>query len=354
MRFNIIFILFSFLFANYTIGQANYFEHRTLRKDKDFSFPVFSHADDSFAVRSINQLLQLSELYLLDGYQKNNLFEIASADNGGLYAGKDKIGFNILTNTPKILSVMFDESRCGITCTYWVKYYNFNSGNGDRIQLKDLFTPDGFGSFNKIALMKRKNKFKKELNKLETGVRDNFPDVFDCIQDDDLQDFYLMDTSICIDGENCLSKNEKIGDFDMVTKFNLSEFKKHLNDYGKTIFGISHDTISRHRSYGLSQLFEGTMDDSLKILLVMEPYQKNQIIGGYAYLKYGRLISFEGELHNKKLLLVEKMNNGDNGYFDVIFDGNQVMGAWTNKSKTKSFHFIAKRTIPEIPQRILR
>ena len=68
------------------------------------------------------------------------------------------------------------------------------------------------------------------------------------------------------------------------------------------------------------------------------------MIGGYAYLKYGRLINLTGELNNKKLTLTERNDNfDDNGYIKAIFDGKQINGTWTNKSKTKSLKFLATR-----------
>ena len=281
------------------------------------------------------------------GYQINNLFEEVRVDNGGLYGGKVEISFEILTNNPKILSIKFNESSCGMTCTYWVKYYNFNSGNGDQVQLKDLFTTEGFIILDKIILRKRSAKFKREIKKYPSGGRESLFYVLDCFNDGDLYDFYLKDTSIAIDGENCLSKNDKIADIDMTTSFNLSEFKNYLNDYGKTVFGIKTDNVSKYRSYELPQLYEGTIDNSLKILFIMRHDVGNKIIGGYTYLKSGRLIYLEGNLSDKKLNLTEKTSRyDDNGYINASFDGKQITGTWTNKSKSKSLRFTATRRTP--------
>jgi len=336
------------LFSCYGNGQAGYFEHISLTKGKEFTFPVFSKTTDTFTAGNINQLLQLSELELLDGYQKKNIFETISVDNGGIYGGKTDISYDILTNSPKILSIMFNEASCGMTCAYWVKYYNFNSGNGDQMQLKDLFTIEGLSAFKKIILRKRSTKLKKELMKIPSDSRESFHYILDCFKDDELQDFFLRDTSISVDGYNCLSKNDKVAaDFDMITKFNLGEFKNYLNDYGKTVFGIKEDSIAKYRSFELPQLYEGAVDSSLKILFIMRHDSGNKIIAGYAYLKSGRLIYMEGELNNKTLNLIEKsVNNNDNGYIHASFNGQQIRGTWTNKSKTKTLKFFATRRIP--------
>lgn len=350
MQFKFFSALLTMLLTYYASGQTKYFTCKSLTSGKEFSFPVFSLAADSFTTRNINQLLQLSELELLDGYQKKNIFEKISVDNGTIYGGKTNISFDILTNSSKLLSLRFDEASCGMTCTYWIRYYNFNAGNGDLLQLKDLFTAEGFAAFNKLALRKRSARFQKELVKIKSDQRETLLYVLDSYKEDDLNDYFIKDTSISVDGENCLSKNDKFSDIDMITKFNLHEFKKYLNDYGKTVFGIKNDSVSTYRSHELPQLFEGTIDSSLNILLVMIHDDKNKMRGGYAYLKFGRLIYFEGELNGKELILTEKKDNSDdNGYINANFDGNKMNGLWTNKNKTKSLKFIATRRTAPIP-----
>lgn len=332
------------LIASCAIGQTNYFEYKSLKKGMDFSFPVFSCLNDSLASRNINQLLQLSELELLDGYQKNNIFEKVSDNDGTIYGGKVEISYKILSNDSKLLSIQFNESSCGATCAYWVRYYNFNSGNGDLVQLKDLFTTEGFTIFRKNILAKRTANFKKEITKVDKTEREYLLDVLGCYEDDDLHDYYIKDKSIFIDGENCLSKNQKGFGIDMITKFNISEFNKYLNNYGKVVFGIISDNISKYRSYELPQLYEGTIGSSLKVLLIINHDYENKMRGVYAYLKYGQGIYLEGELNNQELILTENTDNfDDNGYINAFFDGKQINGTWTNKSKTKTLELKANR-----------
>lgn len=330
-------------FANIVNGQTNYFEFKTA-KNNEFSFPIFYRAADTTTTRNINQLLQLSELELLDGYQKNNIFEKVSIDNGTIYGGKVEISFTMLSNNSKVLSMTFNESSCGATCAYWVRYYNFNSGNGDLVQLKDYFTPDGFINFNKKVLKKRTAKFKNEIMEVDSTEREYLLGVLGCYESDGLEDYYIKDTTVFIDGENCLSKNQKFYGLDMITKFNLAEFKNYLNDYGKAVFGITKNSVAKYHSNELPQLFEGSIDSSLQILLILNHGYQNKMRGVYAYLKYGRGIYLEGELNNKELNLTENTDNFDeNGYISATFDGNNIIGTWTNKNKSKTLKLVAKR-----------
>jgi len=257
--YKLILPFFILTFANFANGQTKYFEFKT-SKNNEFSFPIFNRTADTITTRNINQLLQLSELELLNGYQTSNIFEKVSINNGTIYGGKVEISFTMLSNNSKVLSMKFNESSCGATCAYWVRYYNFNSGNGDLVQLKDYFTPDGFVSFNKKVLKKRTTKFKKEIMKVNSTVREYLLDVLGCYETEGLEDYYIKDTTILIDGENCLSKNQKFFDLDMITKFNLAEFKNYLNDYGKAVFGITKGSVAKYYSNELPQLFEGSID----------------------------------------------------------------------------------------------
>ncbi len=330
---------------NFVYGQSNYFSVKTVTNGREFAFPIFSRATDTTTTKNINELLQLSELELLDGYQIKNIFEKVSFDNGTIYGGKVEISCNIISNNPKLLSLKFTESSCGATCAYWVRYYNFNSGNGDLMQLKDFFTADGFTGFYQTILKKRTKKFKKEIMKVDSTTRNYLLDVLGCYEVDDIHDFYIRDTSIFIDGENCLSKNQKFFGLDMITKFNLQEFRKYLNDYGKAVFGLSGSSPSKFRSNELPQLFRGSINSSLKILMVINHDYENKMRGVYAYLKYGRGIYLEGELNDQNLTFTENTDNFDeNGYFEATFDGKEIKGTWTNKSKTKSLKLLASRT----------
>ena len=210
--------------------------------------------------------------------------------------------------------------------------------------MKDLFTTEGFVTFNKRILQKRSIKFTKEIMKVDSTERKYLLDVLGCYEDDDLHDYNIKDTSIFIDGENCLSKNQKFFDLDMITKFNLIEFKSYLNDYGKTVFGIITENISKYHSYELPQLYEGTIDSSLKILLIINHGYDNKMRGVYAYIKYGRGIFLEGELDNQHLTMTENTDDfDDNGYIDATFDGKQLNGTWTSQDKTKTLKIIAHR-----------
>ena len=336
-----IFILFNFISAK---AQTKYFEVKDVMNGESFHFPIFNNSKDSITSRKINQFLQLKELEQLCDSKLENIFNVVAKDDNDLNGGsKYDIKYEITTNNSKLLCLNFSESYCGATCTYWTGYYVFNSGNGDLVKLKDLFTEAGFKVFNKTIVKRRIDKFKIESKKLNPEVEEELSINIDCLKTDKLDNFYIKDTCICIDGDNCLSKNQKFDDLDMVVSFNLSEFKPYLNACGRAVFGLSNENISKFRSNDLPQLFEGTIGKNI-IVMIIENSFDDGIYGNYAYLKYRKCINISGKLNGEILELKENDDETDNtGTFNAIFDGKKMAGSWTNKDKTKTYKFEAKR-----------
>lgn len=321
-------------------------------KTEDFSFPIFSKSINNYAANKINQTLQISELEILKGFETKSIFEIVSYDGGGMYGGKTNLKFRVFDNNSKILSVKLDQSSCGATCTYWVKYYNFNSGNGDLIQLKDLFTPKGFEKFIVFAFKRRVIELKNEIHsKLPPAERSDFENLIGLYKTDDLTDFYVRNNALYIDGENSFHKNQKFSGIKTISKFNLSEFKSDLNDYGKSIFGLNNKAVKNYRSNLLPQLFQGKIGEQ-NVVLVLNLDYENHIEAEYVYSKYGKGIFLDGKIKDNKLSFTEKISktteNGmitqvDNGFIEAEFDGQKIIGNWQNHDKTKTFNLSLSR-----------
>ncbi|MCL1867477.1 MAG: hypothetical protein FWF72_00790, partial [Paludibacter sp.] len=186
MKSNLKLILSSIILiiVNSAFAQSKYFHIKNITNGNELSFLVLSNKKDSLAAEKINQMLQLSELELLNGYQKKNIFEKIGVkfDGETLSNGKVNISYSIISNNFKFISIKFDETFCDMTCHYWVRYYNFNSANGYLMQLKDFFTEKGFAAFKKKILKKRTEKFNKELLK-ENTQKEHFSYVLACIKD---------------------------------------------------------------------------------------------------------------------------------------------------------------------------
>lgn len=371
-------LVIKIMFCSLAFGQTDYFSHKiyTLQPDIyqreysegkaftinhgksgtiDFSFPIFSNPSNKYAVNKINQMLQISELGILKGFETKSIFERVSYDGGGIYGGKTDINFEIFSNNDSILSVRINNSSCGATCAYWINYYNFNSGNGDNVHLTDLFTEAGYSKFNELVAEKRIADLRKELiEKITPDERENYSNIADCYENDKLEDFYIKNKILYIDGENCFHKGQKFDGIETVSRIKLSEFKKYLNAYGKGLFSISSDPIKAHRSNGLPQLFEGKIAGQNVLLVLNINYypSSNEAKAEYVYAKYGKGIFLEGKIYNNQLILTEKLavtnDTGlisyvDNGFIKADFDDQKIVGTWTSKDKTKTYKLSLKR-----------
>lgn len=344
-------------FASTMAGRADYFDTRMVRESKDFRFPIFARASDTKVATRINRLLQLSELYsLAKPPYSSRMFAQSRANDGSIYGGKVSLIVTVYTNNNRILSLGFDQSACGATCGYWNRYYNFNSGNGDRIELRDLFTPKGYKSFQESLLKRRTVKYQKEVkNKVELQYQESYMDTVGCFEAADLADFRIWSRSIVVDGYNCLTKGQKFDGLDMTVAMPVSGFTRYLNRYGRTVFDLDPGSISSFRSRELPQLFEGSVNGTYPIAMVLTPDFGTGFGGFYAYLKYGEGLALKGnkignEFKFDEYILSPKVVDGPlgeirkaivSGHISGQINGLSFEGVWSDTAQTKQLDFRA-------------
>jgi hypothetical protein len=324
--------------------QASYFKisRITYNSDsRDLSFPIIAGDFTRFAtIEKINQQLQLSELELVKGFEKNNIFEKVATDNGTIYGGKVDLTYSVNSNNKKLFSVGFDESSCGMTCTYWHRYYNFNAGNGDLMQLSDLFDQQNFKVFKRQIVKKSIRNFKRQLH--NQGEPDSvWIDVVKELGKTNLDDFYIKGNTLVIDGDNCLSKNQK--GWDMIVKFGLPEFENYLNDYGKCVFGLNDDNIAAYKSNSLPQLFTGKIDKYPVTLILRQAYE-NHYDGIYCYQRYGNGISLQGTVTKGTLHLDEYSDRFDvKAHISGVLGRDSIVANWTGKNNSAPLKLVVYR-----------
>lgn len=339
-------LVFSLLTSHRAICQSPYFHIEIIRYDadgKELRFPIISNSTaNRLTVEKINQNLQLSELELLNGFQANTIFEKIMINDSTIYGGKTDMTDSIYTNNNRMLSIGFDEASSGMTTAYWTKYYNFNSGNGDLIHLSDLFTSNGYNFFLKLVIKKSIRKFRLQLK--ENNEPDStWSEIISSLGRLDLDDFYIKGNSILIDGDDLLSKPQKGYGLDMLVKFDLIEFKKYLNDYGKCVFNLSNDAIAKYRSKGLPQLFAGNLGDQ-PILLIIRPIYADSYDGIYCFQKGGKGIDLDGTIRNGVLNFDESKDfNGNYAHITGKFKHDSIIAIWTKAKTTKRIRLYAYR-----------
>jgi hypothetical protein len=321
-------------------------------------FPILQGSRSQRVETKINQFLQLSELWALANPRRSNLFDQVTANVGGLYGRKVGISYEIFANNRKTFSIGVYNSMDGATTHWWSAYYNFNSQNGDRISLSDLFTESGYQKFSEYVAKKRSSTYKQEVSrKVQPSDREAFLRVVGSIQDDELSDFSIGPTTVTIHGENLLGKSLCCEKLKMDVIFKVREFRPWLNEYGKIIFGEKSGNLAMFRSNHLPQLFKGTVGQKSRFVAVLKLDHLNRVEDMYAYLKFHTGISLEGEIEGTKIelteqLLVEKPmvyeTNSDHrwtegGSISGTFNSLVLTATWTDRQKQKSVVFVASR-----------
>jgi len=318
-----------------TFGQDGFLKIEKISEGEEFHFPIIQ-CTDKLVEEKINVHLQLGELDLLKGKEKKSIFEVTSINNGTIYGGKVSIDYKILSNTDKILSIKFNQSSCGMTCAYWVRYHNFNPKNGDRYGLKDFFDDTDYKTFRDILTPIRQEKIKKQIDELiKSGDKLEHLEeyLYSYIADDELDEFYFTSDSIYFDNENLLNKHDKFWDLDHITAVSIESIQHLLNDFGKSALQTGTD-LKSFRSMTEPQLYEGTLDDKSNFYLLFKNNYQNNYIGTYAYKKYGRAIGLEGKLENDKYVFNER-NDNNKEVATIAFkqNGISLTGTWRDKNQ---------------------
>ncbi|MCD7971128.1 MAG: hypothetical protein LUG18_00445 [Candidatus Azobacteroides sp.] len=337
------FLLIGWLLGFFLMAQEPYFPYEIISgEEAECAFPVFTSS--SAVTEKINRTLQISELELLKGYEKEHIFEVVgNRDLPSIYGNIVTMIPLICDNGERYLSIKFDKTSCGMTCVYGVVYYNFNPGNGDIFQLSDLFTEKGFPVFSSYVLEKRKKDLQDSVFN-ETGQHnaEGFESVLENYENDILDDFYLRNDTLFIDGENSFHKNLKFSGINTISYFVLNEFKEYLNDYGKAIFGISGENPGKYRSVSLPQLFTGKIAGK-EVLMMLKNMYDNEMKGEYVYTDYGKGIYLTGKRTGNLLMMTEKDGFEDNGFIEANMEGNRISGKWINKDRTKTYPLLLER-----------
>jgi hypothetical protein len=295
-------LLLCIAFAVPATAQQPYFSYRTLTKGDHISFPVFASNTNATAATDINRLLQVRELQVLDGYYKDNIFEgIADPQDEAVYYTYD-VSFDVKENTPRLLSLRFNISSCGATCYYWSSCYNFNPQTGEPVQLGDLFTAEGLDSFEKKA----KGRWNAQIDAVIKGPDAETLEIMEpfrgCFDDTFilLESFYIQGDDLYIDAENCLPKYAKFYDIDTAVRFSIKELTSYMNDYGRSVFGLSKELPTAYKGELLKELIVGTNPHKdIVLALVIEGH--TIITGYYAAIRNGIYAPLDGAYENGKM-----------------------------------------------------
>lgn len=207
-----------------------------------YTFPVFSSTNPNNPHEKINAFLQKNELELSIGEQDSSIFENIWTDPDGL-GGTTEMGYTVILNNDKILSLRFDKEGCGAYCEAYTTYYNFDSNTGDPIEYLTLFTEDGIQLLQEGITDDRVKMVNEALAKATTEEDEDRKMMYSgCLEVmtapyGGFGPFYIDNGSIHFIRERCsnhaMAGLDDIGEFDNVKSFEA--LQPFLSDKGKEL-----------------------------------------------------------------------------------------------------------------------
>ncbi len=180
------------------------------------------------------------------------------------------------------------------------------------------------------------NEQKKEY---DTSVAHNFDYIQESyLKNEGLEDFYIKDNSIFIDGEDLLMKNDKVLNLDMKSEYTLAEIKWMLSDYGQYVFSLRNKYPFNQAYSTPSGIFTGKINDYPIVILLQASDDGKSLSGRYAYLKQGIGITLNGTIIKDVVELKEEDSKGNiTATISTRFNGKYITGKWKSGDKVLDF-----------------
>jgi hypothetical protein len=310
-----------------------------------FHFPIVQSEKPPVAYK-INTHLQLSELELLKGSEKEHLFEVVSNKEGGIYGKKVAIDFKVWQNSSRALSLSLAQSSCGMTCAYWTSYYNFNPQNGDRYFLQDFFSKAHYEKFKEELSERRIAFLQKRSQALKDPHRKQLLAYLEpYLKEDRLRDFYIGEDSLYFDWSNLLHKHDKFLDMNHVVGVAKTEVAALLNDFGQAAL-LDGRNLKDYQAPSAPQVYQGEIGGQYPFVWLQRKMYDQSWEAIYAYLKYGRGIYLRGNENGSEndFWFDEKLGMAEHGG-KVIFrmEAGQMRGYWYDENRSDSLLFVGRR-----------
>jgi hypothetical protein len=128
-----------------------------------------------------------------------------------------------------------------------------------------------------------------------------------------------------------------------VSKFSTKEIKIYLNEFGKCLFGLTNDTISKFHSKNIHQVYTGEIGNE-NVIMVLNLNGIEFVEGEYVYQKYGHGIFIDGKKVNDWFEMDEYDSSGTkSGKIEATLKDMEIKGSWSNTDNTKTYPFFVKR-----------
>ncbi len=310
-----------------------------------YSFPLLD-STNKIACK-INDCIQMQSLYKKYSSQDE---QVLSEIQSRKYI--KTTSFQVFTNNSHLLSIQI------ISGFEW--HDNFNVQNGELIDLRNLFTNDGYEILVKKTQAILQSRVSDKLKSLKSCIRlsalDSLNTIFNnYILDRYFSSFYVQNDSLTLPYYECSSISEINGlsrkdNINWNVKFPKTELESLFSDFGKCVFNKS-GNISNYYFNDSNYLFlKGRNDNKYPITMFLcFSYNKrfrNYDIdeSGYWYNSVGKRIDLQGtkDDNNFKLQVYNVMSQ-EIETFQFTQKGEKYIGVWSNLKTNKELKFEAEK-----------
>jgi hypothetical protein len=315
---------------------------------EEYKFPVVHFAKNKTIEEKINTFLQLESLEHLPGVYKKSPFENVRPADGSISGTTSFYGWNRNKTIPEILSLALEGEYVGAYPEGFTIYFNFDTGTGNKISLKDLFTENGQGAIVRMLNENVSKTIKDHLDSLknkplsppandeDVEMRNDAIAMYeDCLET--TMDYKLTDYSFLFDKNNIVFErgrcsNHAMRPLDELDRFSIpmsfTKVKKHLTPYGENLLNSSGKAMSTISPEG--KLYKGFINGKYAIGAIISSINEDgSLTMQYWYDKSKTPIEWNGTYSNQHF----SMKEGDAAQIEADWKDNKIIGTWTDLKK---------------------
>ncbi|MDC1107005.1 hypothetical protein OAT16_09885 [Prolixibacteraceae bacterium] len=326
-------------------GNANkeWFTIDTIQNE-DYAFPLISSDTHPKVAVRINQTIQMFILErLYKKGQKENIFDQMKDDEG---IGVVELKYTILSNTPAILSIQYEQSVQLMRINHFVSYLNFNAATGELIDLRELLSPEGFTHFDMEAgdtfhktitefygeIQEYVESMKKEGDRSNfdqnaiTDMKDTFFNLARCNASHRIANFGVSSEGVLVVKNICLGEAHQSYDLDWSKWIKTEDFiPSDFTPLGKTLL-VNKEPYPKPSYTMDAQVISihGKIDSKYPFSMILSLYDQ-YVEANYWYDKIGKRIFCKAKKIYPNQIEVDE---GDAKFiFDIQLDGT-ISGRW--------------------------
>lgn len=217
--------------------------HKHTSGRRTHSFPLIKSANRTVADK-INATLQ-SEILNDDVVitDSSKLFEKTIYIQSGPDAkpGLSAIDFDVVQNTPFVLSIKFTLESTGAYTSYSTKYFTFDTRSGELMTIKNFMTPTGVEVVGRKLTRERDKKIgdwveqlKKETNLKPDDVTYINETFEKCNNNPEANNFFIEEDSVLFYKEDCFPHAARPYDTNLDVRISIKALSKYFSEAGQT------------------------------------------------------------------------------------------------------------------------